>query len=59
MQDGAAISGDEASEWLRDHFANEPEPRIGITWTVTDPQPAKLARMVEILFGPQPDSDAA
>ena len=60
MQDGASKDGEAASAWLREHFADDPAPSVNITWTVADsPQPAKLARMAEILFGPQLDSDAA
>jgi hypothetical protein len=36
MQDGAAISGEDASAWLREHFAGDPKPEVRMDWAVND-----------------------
>lgn len=61
MQDGASISGDDASAWLRQHFKDDsrPEIRVTTTWRNQKPNPASRRRVLEILFAPRPDSPAA
>ncbi|WP_406001518.1 hypothetical protein [Streptomyces sp. NBC_00829] len=57
MEDGTAISGDEASAWLREHFGGRPEPRIRITWTA-EPEESDddgtLNELLALLFGDGP-----
>lgn len=52
VQDRNAIPADEAGEWLREHFRDDPEPRIDITWQVGEPSPLVYREVMEILFGP-------
>lgn len=60
MQDGRNIPAEEAGAWLRQHFENEPEPEVTITWKVSEqPNPAALAWMLDVLFAPRPDDQAA
>jgi hypothetical protein len=59
MQDGKAIPADAAGEWLREHFAGDPEAKIDITWRAEKPDPVAYRRILEILFAPRPDSEAA
>lgn len=60
MQNGDAIPAEAAGEWLRDHFKDDPDPRVDITWTVSEgPNPAALAWMLDVLFAPRPDDQAA
>ncbi|MET9385332.1 hypothetical protein ABZY09_30740 [Streptomyces sp. NPDC002928] len=60
MQDEALIRAEEAGEWLREHFKDDPAPRVEITWTVREaPNPAALAWVLDTLFAPRPDDQAA
>lgn len=60
MQDGQATPAEEAGAWLREHFKDDPEPRVEITWTVSrEPNPAALAWVLDTLFAPRPDDQAA
>lgn len=43
---------DEAGRWLREHFADDPDPEIDITWQVGESSPAVYREVMEILFGP-------
>jgi hypothetical protein len=52
MQDDAKARGDEAGEWLREHFKDDPAPRVEIVMEVTEPNPAVYQEVMEILFGP-------
>lgn len=52
MQDGSAIPAEAAGEWLREHFKDDPEPRIDITLMVGESNPAAYREVMEILFGP-------
>jgi hypothetical protein len=54
VEDGASISGEEASRWLKDHFAGESDPEITITWHVGPSNPNVYREVLEILFGPLP-----
>lgn len=59
MQDGAE-SGADASAWLREHFKDDPKPEVTLTWTPGPPMSrAKRARLLEILFGPESQDEAA
>jgi hypothetical protein len=59
MQDGDAIPAGEAGEWLRENIT-DPDAQISITWTVPEaPNPAALARVLDILFAPRPNDEAA
>lgn len=59
MQDGP-IRGEEASDWLKGHFAGDSAPSINISWrdqeAVSD---AKRRRVLEILFSPRADTPSA
>jgi hypothetical protein len=60
MQDGAAISGEDAAAWLREHFAGDPDPQITFTWdanAVADQ--GAYERLLEILFSPKAGDKAA
>lgn len=57
--DAPAISGADASAWLREHFKDDPEPRVDITWEVTEPNDAVFREVLEILFAPEPGETAA
>lgn len=60
MQDGKDIPAEEAGEWLKERFDGAPEPEI--TFVMREglqPDPAGRRRLLEILFGPRADSDAA
>lgn len=62
MQDGTVIPAEEAGEWLREHFQDDPAPTVDIamTWNVTDePDDGSAQRLMEILFGPRPERPAA
>jgi hypothetical protein len=60
MQDGAA-RGDEAGEWLKRHFADDPAPEVRVTseWRDQQPNVAAYRRVLEILFTPRTDRPAA
>ncbi len=51
MQDGDARA-DDAGAWLRDHFKDDPEPRIDITLEPAPANPLVYNEVMEILFGP-------
>ena len=54
MQDGS-IRGEEASDWLKEHFAGDPAPSISLTWDPTaDPDQGAYERLLHILFAPRP-----
>jgi hypothetical protein len=59
VQDGASISGEDASRWLREHFAGQAEPAVHITWRDEEPDPVAYRRVLEILFRPRADSGSA
>jgi hypothetical protein len=60
MQDGASISGEEASAWLQEHFAGDPAPQISITWEPdTNADPGAYERLLGILFAPAAGDQAA
>jgi hypothetical protein len=59
MQDGAAIPADEAGEWLKKHFVDDPEPRIDITWHPADPDDVAYHKLLRILFSTRPGGLAA
>lgn len=59
MQDGSAIPADEAGAWLREHFKDDPAPRVEITWEVTEPNDRVFNEVLSILFGPEGDTAAA
>ncbi|MFD3532012.1 hypothetical protein [Streptomyces sp. NPDC058664] len=61
MQDGS-IGGEEASAWLREHFADDPAPEISISfaWDASAaPDRGAYERLLEILFTPRPGDLAA
>ncbi|MGW6790084.1 hypothetical protein [Streptomyces chartreusis] len=50
------ISPDEADEWVRSHFADEPDPQVEIVFEVTErPNPAAYSWLLEFLFAPRPE----
>jgi hypothetical protein len=53
MQDGS-IRGEEASAWLKTHFADDPAPEIRVTWRVdaSEEQPSDIYPLLDLLFGP-------
>ncbi|MBT2398367.1 hypothetical protein [Streptomyces sp. ISL-100] len=53
MQDGKAVDGQLAVQWLREHFAIDPDPKIDITLVVAESNPAVYREVLEILFGPE------
>lgn len=60
MQDKAPITGEEAGQWLREHFAGEPAPEITFTWdahAIADQ--GAYERLLEILFRPRAGEKAA
>jgi hypothetical protein len=60
MQDGNAIPADRAGAWLRDHFQDDPAPRVDITWTKREEaDDAGFARFLSALFTPIPDAPEA
>lgn len=58
MQDGAA-RGEQAGAWLREHFKDDPEPRVSITFEGDAMDSAAYRRLLEILFSPRADSGTA
>lgn len=60
MQDGASISGEEASAWLREHFSGDASPEITFTWAPTAvADQGAYERLLEILFSPRAGDKAA
>lgn len=60
MQDGASISGEDASAWLREHFAGQANPEISFTWAPDAvPDQGAYERLLEILFSPRTGDKAA
>jgi hypothetical protein len=59
MQDGSAIPAEEAGAWLREHFKDDPEPRVDIIFRDEAPDPVAYRRILEILFHPRTDEPAA
>ena len=57
MQDRAA-GADEAAEWLKGHFADDPAPVIDIRWTSDDSDTGWNA-LPRLLFSPATDTPAA
>lgn len=43
---------EQAGEWLRQHFADDPEPKVDLVIEVTEPNPVVYREVMEILFGP-------
>lgn len=59
MQDGS-IRGEEASAWLKQHLAGDPEPVISFAWEPeAPPDQGAYERLLEILFTPRPGDLAA
>jgi hypothetical protein len=58
MQDGS-IGGEEASVWLKQHFASDPEPSLNLSWGEGDPEQGSYERLLYILFAPRPGDLAA
>lgn len=52
MQDGKNVPAEEAGAWLREHFEDDPEPKVDITLMAAPPNPAAYREVLEILFGP-------
>ncbi|MGV9850455.1 hypothetical protein ACWDWU_17055 [Streptomyces sp. NPDC003442] len=60
MKSGDAIPADEAGDWLKNHFADDPRPRIDITWRIrSEPDAAGFQRFLRALFTPIEDDQAA
>ncbi|MFK4187240.1 hypothetical protein ACI2L4_24995 [Streptomyces sparsogenes] len=59
MEDGAAIPADEANEWLKKRFTDDPHPRIDITWYPAESDDDAYHRLLRILFSAPPDDLAA
>lgn len=60
MQDGAAISGGEAGDWLREHFKDETDPEVRIDWSVNATHdPSAYGHLLKLLFLPRADRPAA
>lgn len=59
MQDGS-IRGEEASAWLKQHFADASGSDINIGWRDEEPvSSANHRRILEILFSPRADTPSA
>ncbi|MEU6610394.1 hypothetical protein ABZ922_36010 [Streptomyces shenzhenensis] len=56
MQNGEAIPAEEAGEWLRQHFKDDPAPRVDITFRNEEPDLVAYRRVLEILFCPRTDT---
>ncbi|WP_406108629.1 hypothetical protein OG698_38610 [Streptomyces sp. NBC_01003] len=52
MEDGRDVQAEEAGEWLRERFKDDPEPSVDITLVVGEPNPTAYREVMEILFGP-------
>jgi hypothetical protein len=52
MHDGEATPADEAGAWLREHFKDDPAPRVDITLVPGQANSAVYQEVMEILFGP-------
>lgn len=59
MQNGIRERGEAAGEWLKQHFADDPNPHVSIQWVEDEPQHGSYDRLLEILFAPRPDDLAA
>lgn len=59
MQDGKKLPAEQAGEWLRNHFKDDPEPKVTITFRDEEPDPVAYRRILEILFSPRADGPAA
>jgi len=60
VQNGAPIPGDDASAWLKRHFADDPAPEVSIRWDVNEEHDeGGYGRLLQILFSPRPDRPAA
>lgn len=51
MQEGSP-RGDEAGEWLRGHFKDDPEPTVSIAWDGRPISQSSYQAVLDILFGP-------
>lgn len=50
------ITPEQAGEWLRRHFDDDPDPQIEIVLSVSsDRSGAPYRRLLDILFSPRPD----
>ncbi|MER7571524.1 hypothetical protein [Streptomyces sp. NPDC126514] len=60
MQDGEAVPATEAGDWLREHFTDDPAPRVDITWTTrAERDDAGFTHFLTALFAPIPDGPGA
>ncbi|MFF3363616.1 hypothetical protein [Streptomyces misionensis] len=60
MQDGDAIRAEEAGEWLRKRFKDEPEPKISIRWSANEAADEDAyGRLLKLLFSPRAGSGTA
>lgn len=60
MQDGDATPAEEAGAWLREHFKDDPEPKVSIEWTArTERDDAGFSRLLTALFTPLTDGPEA
>ena len=59
MQDGKNVPAEEAGAWLREHFKDDPEPKVDITFRDEEPDPVAYRRILEILFSPRGNRPAA
>lgn len=53
MQDGEAVSAEEAGEWLRKNLKDKPDPKVTLTIEGEEVSPAAHRRVLEILFRPR------
>lgn len=58
--DGAMIRREEASDWLKQHFASDPNPQIHLRWEPEAEQDdGAYHRLLALLFTPRSDSLSA
>lgn len=53
MQNEETESAEVAGRWLREHFKDDPKPRVEITFRDEEPDPVAYRRILEILFRPR------
>ncbi|QHC19004.1 hypothetical protein GR131_28225 [Streptomyces sp. GF20] len=58
MQNVKNASVDEAGVWLREHFKDDPAPRVDIGFRDEEPDQVAYRRILEILFRPGVDMRA-
>lgn len=60
MQDEVSITGEDASAWLRKHFAGRENPQISFTWAPdATADRGAYERLLEVLFSPRAGDLAA